>query len=93
VTTDLEVDTPAVLHAYANRFGADLASRAFLTGQPEAVRKVWQTFGLTVKRRADGVVDHPTWTPLIDRQGMVRYRYLGSPLEEQTIVADMRTLW
>ena len=93
VTTQPEVDTPAVLHAYANRLGADLASWAFLTGHPQAVQEVWQAFGLTVKRRAKGVVDHPAWTLLIDREGMVRYRYLGSLLEVETILEDMRTLW
>ena len=93
VTTEPEVDTPAVLHAHATRLGADLASWAFLTGHPQAVQKVWQAFGLTVKRRAKGVVDHPAWTFLIDREGMVRYRYLGSLLEVETILEDMRTLW
>jgi protein SCO1/2 len=93
VTTDPEVDTPAVLYAYANRLGADLASWAFLTGPPQVVQAVWQAFGLTVKRGVKGVVDHPTWTLLIDREGMVRYRYLGSLLEVETIMEDMRTLW
>jgi protein SCO1 len=93
VTTEPEVDTPTVLHAYANRLGADLASWAFVTGYPQAVQEVWQAFGLTVKRRAKGVVDHPAWTFLIDREGMVRYRYLGSLLEVETILEDMRTLW
>jgi protein SCO1/2 len=93
VTTQPEVDTPAVLHAYANRLGVDLASWAFLTGHPQAVQEVWQAFGLTVKRRAKGVVDHPAWTLLIDREGMVQYRYLGSLLEVETILEDMRTLW
>ena len=93
VTTDPEFDTPAVLHAYANRLGADLASWAFLTGPPPVVQEVWQAFGLTVKRGAKGVVDHPTWTLLIDREGIVRYRYLGSLLEVETIGEDMRTLW
>jgi protein SCO1 len=92
VTTQPEVDTPAVLYAYANRLGVDLASWAFLTGHPQAVQEVWQAFGLTVKRRAKGGVDHPAWTFLIDREGMVRYRYLGSLLEVETILADMRTL-
>jgi cytochrome oxidase Cu insertion factor (SCO1/SenC/PrrC family) len=54
VTTQPEVDTPAVLHAYATRLGADLASWAFVTGHPQAVQEVWQAFGLTVKPRAKG---------------------------------------
>jgi protein SCO1 len=93
VTTQPEVDTPVVLHAYATRLGADLASWAFVTGHPQAVQEVWQAFGLTVKRRAKGVVDHPAWTFLIDREGMVWYRYLGSLLEVETMLEDMRTLW
>jgi protein SCO1 len=93
VTAQPEVDTPAVLHAYAQRLGVDLASWAFVTGHPQAVQAVWQAFGLTVKPRAPGVVEHPAWTFLIDREGMVQYRYLGSLLEVETILADMRILW
>ena len=93
VTAQPDVDTPAVLHAYAHRLGVDLASWAFVTGHPQAVQAVWQAFGLTVKPRATGGVDHPAWTFLIDREGMVQYRYLGSLLEVETIVEDMRTLW
>jgi cytochrome oxidase Cu insertion factor (SCO1/SenC/PrrC family) len=52
VTAQPDVDTPAVLHAYATRLGVDLASWAFLTGHPQAVQAVWQGFGLTVKRRS-----------------------------------------
>jgi protein SCO1 len=93
VTAQPEVDTPVVLHAYATRLGIDLASWALLTGPPQAVQAVWQAFGLTVKPRTKGVVDHPAWTLLIDREGMVRYRYLGSLLEAENILEDMRTLW
>jgi protein SCO1/2 len=90
VTAQPDVDTPAVLSSYAHRLGVDLASWAFVTGPPPAVQAVWQAFGLTVKRRAKGVVDHPAWTFLIDREGMVRYRYLGSLLEVETMLEDMR---
>jgi protein SCO1 len=93
VTVEPEVDTPAVLQAYAEHHGADLTSWAFLTGSPPAVQAVWQVFGLTVKRRAEGGVNHPAWTFLIDREGMVRYRYLGSLLEVETMLEDMRALW
>ncbi len=93
VTAQPDVDTPAVLHAYAERLGVDLASWAFVTGHLQAVQAVWQAFGMTVKPRAKGVVDHPAWTFLIDREGMVQYRYLGSLLEVETVLEDMRTLW
>lgn len=93
VTTEPEVDTPAVLRAYARRHGADLASWAFLTGSPKAVREVWQSFGVTVVWRAKGVVDHPGWTFLIDREGMVRYRYVGGILEVETVLENISKLW
>jgi hypothetical protein len=35
-------------------------------------------------------VNHPAWTFLIDREGMVRYRYLGGVLEMETVLADIR---
>src|SRR4030095_10442828 len=76
VTAQPEVDTPAVPQAHAQRLGVDLVSWAFVTGHPQAVQAVWQAFGLTVKPRATEGVDHPAWTFLIDRESMVRYRYL-----------------
>jgi cytochrome oxidase Cu insertion factor (SCO1/SenC/PrrC family) len=63
-----------------------------LTGHPQAVQGVWQAFGLTVKRRAKGGVEHPAWTFLIDREGRVRYRYIGGLLEVETVLEDMRHL-
>jgi protein SCO1 len=92
VTVEPEVDTPAILRAYATRHGADLTSWAFMSGSPQAVEAVWQAFGLTVKRRAGGGVDHPAWTFVIDREGFVRYRYLGGLLEVETVLGDMRQL-
>jgi len=46
-----------------------------------------------MKPRAKSVVDHPAWTFLLDQEGMVWYRYLGSLLEVETMLEDMRTLW
>ena len=92
VTTAPEVDTPEVLRVYASRHGADLTSWAFLTGSLQAVQEAWRSFGLSVQRRAAGVVDHPGWTLLLDREGMVRYRYLGGLLEVEIVLEDMRSL-
>jgi hypothetical protein len=38
-------------------------------------------------------VDHPAWTFLLDQAGMVWYRYLGSLLEVETMLEDVRPLW
>lgn len=92
LTVEPEVDTPTVLRGYAKRHGADLSSWAFLSGSPKAAQNVTQSFGLTVNRQAKGAVDHPGWTLLIDREGMVRYRYLGGILEVETVLEDIRKL-
>lgn len=89
VTVEPEVDTPAVLRAYARRHSADLSSWAFLTGNPKAIQEMWRSFGLTVNRRANGLVDHPGWTFLIDREGMVRYRYIGGSIEVDAVMEDI----
>jgi cytochrome oxidase Cu insertion factor (SCO1/SenC/PrrC family) len=61
-----------------------------LTGSPQAVQEVWQSFGLTVKRLAERMVAHPPYTLLIDREGMARYRYFGEILDVETVLADIR---
>jgi protein SCO1/2 len=92
ITTEPEIDTPAVLQAYANHHGADLASWAFLTGSPQAVQEVWQSFGLRVERLSERMVEHPPYTLLIDREGIARYRYLGETLDIETVLEDLRRL-
>lgn len=88
VTTDPELDVPKVLKAYATRQGADLSSTTFLTGSSEELQAVWQGFGVTVRRRARGLVDHTPLTVLIDKRGVVRYRYLGGALDTKIILDD-----
>jgi len=92
ITTEPEIDTPEVLQAYAGRHGADLVSWAFLTGSPQAVQAVWQSFGLHVKHLAERMVEHPPYTLPIDREGMARYRYLGETLDVETVLEDIRRL-
>ena len=92
VTVEPEVDTLSALRTYARRHGVDLASWAFLTESPTIVQEVRQSFGITVNKQANGIVDHPGWTFLIDRKGMVRYRYLGGVLEVDTLLEDIRKL-
>lgn len=92
VTLEPEVDTPSALRTYARGQGADLAFWAFLTESPTIVQEVRQSFGITVNKQANGVLDHPGWTFLIDRKGLVRYRYLGGVLEVETLLEDIRKL-
>jgi protein SCO1/2 len=90
VTTDPEIDTPQVLAAYAKRYGVDTANWAFLTGDAAILKKVWQNFGVGVKRKARGLIDHTTLTAVVDRTGTMRVAYTGTSPEAKAILLDLR---
>ena len=92
VTVDPERDTPDVLRAYGQRFRADPAGWAFLTGTPDEVAEVTQAYGIFVRRTPRGDVDHTFLTSLIDRHGMLRVQYLGTRFDPDELLADVRAL-
>ena len=92
VTTDPEIDTPAVLAAYARRYGVELGTWAFLTGDAASLSKVWQNFGVGVKRLARGLIDHTSLTAVIDPSGTMRFAYVGSSPDAKMILRDVRGL-
>lgn len=92
VTTDPEVDTPAVLRAYADRFGVDFSNWSFLTGEISALAPVWRVFGVKVKRKARGLVDHTPLTAIVDGWGILRVVYLGSSSDPGPMLRDIRAL-
>lgn len=92
MSTDPEVDTPEVLKAYAARFGADLQSWAFLTGSKAALREAWRGFGVRVRKRGPGQVQHTALTTLIDPQGIRRVNYFGDAWTERQMVEDIAGL-
>ncbi|MBX3275509.1 MAG: SCO family protein [Sandaracinaceae bacterium] len=81
VTVDPAVDTPEVLRAYAERYGADTSRWSFLSGQPDDVQRVIQrSFRLPTGERLerdDGSYDilHTARFLLIDRRMTLRGLY------------------
>ena len=92
ITTDPEVDKPDVLKSYAQRYSADFGTWAFLTGSETQLQGVWRSFGVTVKKKGRGLVQHTTLTTLIDRQGTRRINYYGDFWLEKDIFKDMTSL-
>ncbi len=92
MTTDPEVDSPAVLAGYAKRYNVDLSTWSFLTGDPAALASVWKRFGVMVQRRARGLIDHTSLTALVDGRGVMRYVYYGAAPDTQMVGKDLRTL-
>lgn len=92
ITTDPEIDSPKVLAGYGKRYGADFANWSFLTGEQASLQKVWKNFGVGVKRKGRGLVDHTPLTALVDRQGKMRVAYLGPSPDVRTVLQDVRGL-
>lgn len=92
VTTDPEIDSPKVLAAYAMRYGAKLDNWAFLTGDVKSLSKVWRNFGVGVKRKARGLVDHTPLTAVVDQQGVLRFAFVGPLPDAKQVLSDMRSL-
>jgi protein SCO1/2 len=92
ITTDPEIDSPKVLVGYAKRYGVDFANWSFLSGDPQALQKVWKNFGVGVRRKARGLVDHTPLIAVIDRQNNMRLAYIGPAPAAKTILHDVRDL-
>jgi protein SCO1 len=92
ITTDPTRDTPAALKSYGEQFKADFNHWLFLTGSRKDLAKVWQDFGVTVRRTADGQIQHTTLTTLIDQSGIRRVDYYTDKWGEKEILKDMASL-
>jgi hypothetical protein len=86
------VDSPKVLKSYGQRFGADLRSWAFLTGEAQDLSKVWKAFGMTVQRRSRGLIAHTELTTLIDPNGIRRINYFGHKWSTEEALKDIAAL-
>ena len=92
ITVEPEVDTPAVLKAYADAHGADLAGWSFLTGASAEIQGVVRRYGAFARRLKPGDVDHLFLTSLIDRKGMLRVQYLGYRFDPDEMLRDLKAL-
>ena len=92
ITVDPERDTPEVLKRYAQAHGANPAGWAFLTGTPAEIQQVARHYGIYVKKRPRGEVDHTFLTSLIDHRGTLRVQYLGVRFDPDELLRDLQAL-
>jgi protein SCO1 len=92
ITTDPETDTSKTLDSYAKLFKADHRHWLFLTGEKETLAKVWEDFGVSVRKSADGEIQHTGLTTIIDRQGIRRVNYYGDKWQEKEVLKDIASL-
>jgi protein SCO1/2 len=92
ITTDPEIDSPKVLKAYAKRYNAELDNWSFLTGDAGTLQKIWQNFGVGVKRKARGLIEHTPLTAIVDQKKFMRFGYVGPAPDPKSVLSDVRAL-
>lgn len=92
ITVEPEIDTPAVLSAYAKKFDADPAGWSFLTGASSEIQDVVRRYGAFARRVKPGDVDHLFLTSLVDRKGLLRVQYLGYRFDPDEMYRDLKSL-
>jgi protein SCO1 len=92
ITLDPEHDTPAVLREYAEKRRIDAQGWSFATGAARDVDALARAYGVGSVRQANGEIEHTVATFLIDRDGQIARRYLGTTHEPDAIRADVREL-
>jgi len=89
VTVDPENDTPAALKDFAARIGADPARWKFLTGDPSAVARVAETFGV-LYYPAKGQIVHSQAVAVVDPEGRLATVFYGEQWEPETVLQDLQ---
>ena len=92
ITTDPERDSSGALKAYAERYKADFRHWLFLTGTRKELEKVWNGFGVAVRKSSGGEIQHTSLTTLIDQQGVRRIDYYTDKWQEREILKDIASL-
>ena len=72
ITFDPERDTPEVLKAYAQQFGADLSNWHFLRGNNAQTREVSHAYSIGYNKLDTGGFEHTAVIMVIDPQGRIR---------------------
>ncbi len=89
VTVDPENDTPAALADYAKKIGADPARWKFLTGDPRALARVAESFGV-LYYPDHGQIVHSQAVAVIDPDGKLANIYYGDQWEPEHILRDLQ---
>jgi protein SCO1/2 len=92
ITVDPERDTPEMLKAYAQLYGADIAGWTFLTGSPPAIQDLTRRYGVFAAKDTDGGIEHSLLTSIVDRRGILRVQYLGARFDPKEFRGDLVSL-
>jgi protein SCO1/2 len=89
VTIDPQNDTVPVLRDYATRIGADPKRWKFLTGEPKAVARVAEEFGV-LYYPDKGQIVHSQAVAVVDPRGRLANIYYGEQWTPESVIDDLQ---
>ena len=92
ITLDPDHDRPAGLRAWADERRIDTRGWSVATGPAADVDAVARAYGVGSVRQPGGEIEHTVATFLIDRDGQIARRYLGTTHGAEEIRADIEQL-
>ena len=91
VSFDPAYDTPEVLRQYAARYGADLATWRFATGDPALIDSLTAAFGVYYMGE-DEQINHNLATALIDEEGRLYRLWRGTDWDPDAVLRAVERL-
>jgi protein SCO1/2 len=88
ITVDPQNDTPEVLRDFASRIGADPKRWKFLTGDPKAVARAAESFGV-LYYPDHGQIVHSQAVAVVDPSGKLAAIYYGEMWDPETVLRDL----
>ena len=88
ISFDPDFDTPVILRAYSQRFGANARHWSFLTGDQIDISAISEQFG-QMFWRDQGALNHNLRTVVVDASGRVQKIFEGNKWTSQELVAEM----
>jgi protein SCO1/2 len=85
---DPDFDTPVILKAYAQRFGAEPGHWSFLTGDLIDLTAIAEQFGQKFWQE-EGALNHNLRTAVVDASGRVRKIWTGNQWTSDELVAEL----
>jgi len=85
---DPQNDTPEVLRDFASRIGADPKRWKFLTGDPKAVARAAESFGV-LYYPDHGQIVHSQAVAVVDPSGKLAAIYYGEMWDPETVLRDL----
>jgi len=88
ISFDPEFDTPTILKAYSERFGADPKHWSFLTGSLAEITTISEQVGQTFWRE-QGAINHNLRTVVVNSQGKIRRIITGNNWTPDEVVDEI----